>query len=310
MLFQTFQRAGEFIGATIGSLFSAEYWKGITQIVGGSLVAAVDLLFRHWMAVFAGMKSTFLLLGSLFANALIGALIKFTSFLEKFPGASLLLGDLPETLKDASKGLEGVISKNNPLKAMEEEYTKDTKLGKIAQDLITEGVKTIEPFADELSKVFRPLETLDFGKMFEPSDSSGKSSDDGSSASKQTDSGKGELPQFRGLDDLYRMQRDKEGGIGVGTRTMNTDSAANRAGIGARGLSSTKFGSGFESSFSRVRKGLGVASSSVTGGIGEKRRLNTSKDDKDAKKALSLEEQSLNRLEGIEKGINQALTVQ
>jgi hypothetical protein len=54
----------------------------------------------------------------------------------------------------------------------------------------------------------------------------------------------------------------------------------------------------------------GAAGGLVTGGLGERRRLNTRKDDLERKKQISIEEQSLNRLEGIEKGINQALTVQ
>jgi hypothetical protein len=66
---------------------------------------------------------------------------------------------------------------------------------------------------------------------------------------------------------------------------------------------------GADSVFNKDRERLGVGSGLVTGGLGEKRRLNTSKDDKDAKKKISLEEQSIGLLEGINRGITQSLSV-
>jgi hypothetical protein len=53
----------------------------------------------------------------------------------------------------------------------------------------------------------------------------------------------------------------------------------------------------------------GVANASTTGGLGEKRRLRTSADGKDAKKNLSLQEQQVGFLEGIDKKIGQSLSV-
>ena len=56
-------------------------------------------------------------------------------------------------------------------------------------------------------------------------------------------------------------------------------------------------------------RGLGVASGLVTGGLGEKRRLRTSKDDKDAKRGLSLQEQQTTFLEDIKNTIGKSLSV-
>jgi hypothetical protein len=47
----------------------------------------------------------------------------------------------------------------------------------------------------------------------------------------------------------------------------------------------------------------------TTGGLGEKRRLNTSANDKEAKKNLSLQEKQAASLESIESNIKSAVTV-
>lgn len=66
---------------------------------------------------------------------------------------------------------------------------------------------------------------------------------------------------------------------------------------------------GADNLFARDRSRLGIASGNVTGGLGEKRRLNTSKDNKDAKKNLTLQERQVSSLEVIENKIGQALSV-
>jgi tape measure domain-containing protein len=66
---------------------------------------------------------------------------------------------------------------------------------------------------------------------------------------------------------------------------------------------------GADSVFNKDRERLGVGSGLVTGGLGEKRRLNTSKDDKDAKKAEELQKTSNDYLDEISKGIKGALSV-
>ena len=53
----------------------------------------------------------------------------------------------------------------------------------------------------------------------------------------------------------------------------------------------------------------GVAGPGVTGGLGEKRRLRTSADEKEGKKNLTLQEKQVSSLESIESKIGQALTV-
>ena len=61
--------------------------------------------------------------------------------------------------------------------------------------------------------------------------------------------------------------------------------------------------------FARDRSRLGIASGLSTGGLGEKRRLNTSANDKEAKKNLSLQEQQAASLQSIESNIKSAVTV-
>ena len=53
----------------------------------------------------------------------------------------------------------------------------------------------------------------------------------------------------------------------------------------------------------------GLANESATGGLGEKRRLRTSSNDKEAKKNLSLQEQQAASLQSIESNIKSAVTV-
>jgi hypothetical protein len=66
---------------------------------------------------------------------------------------------------------------------------------------------------------------------------------------------------------------------------------------------------GGDNAFSADRARLGIASGMTTGGLGEKRRLRTSADDKGDKKNLTLQEKQVSSLESIESKIGQALTV-
>jgi tape measure domain-containing protein len=66
---------------------------------------------------------------------------------------------------------------------------------------------------------------------------------------------------------------------------------------------------GTDNVFAKDRERLGIASGMTTGGLGEKRRLNTSANDKEAKKNLSLQEQQAASLQSIESNIKSAVTV-
>jgi len=66
---------------------------------------------------------------------------------------------------------------------------------------------------------------------------------------------------------------------------------------------------GTDNVFAKDRERLGIASGMTTGGLGEKRRLNTSANDKEAKKNLSLQEQQAESLKQIESNIKSAVTV-
>jgi tape measure domain-containing protein len=66
---------------------------------------------------------------------------------------------------------------------------------------------------------------------------------------------------------------------------------------------------GSNNAFGSKRPGLGISSGLITGGLGEKRRLGASRDEKDAKKNLSLQERQVGSLENIERNISQSLSV-
>jgi tape measure domain-containing protein len=293
--YQVFLRIGEFLGKTFGALFSSDFWNAAGNIIGGALLGALDTFTRSFFALFAGMKASFMMLGAILADALVTALMGFTALLEKIPGASLLLGDLPEQMKGVSDGLKKDIVKNNPLDAMEKEFKKKTKLGEMAEDMIVKGMDGMTPFVDSFAELLRDFDTIDFSKFT----GAGK---DGSNG----DSSNGETYGFPGLEELYQMQQDKAGGINVGENNVFSKDR-NRLGIATTGLSKGDVGSG--SAFNQDRKRLGIGSAGVTGGLGEKRRLATSKDDKDAKKGVELQKTSNDYLDEISKGIKGALSV-
>lgn len=86
---------------------------------------------------------------------------------------------------------------------------------------------------------------------------------------------------FGGLAGFYSMQADRERGGGIGESSV----------------------------FNRDRKDMGLSSGLTTGGLGEKRRLATSKDNRDEKKRLELEKTSTDHLKDISTNIKESLTV-
>lgn len=92
---------------------------------------------------------------------------------------------------------------------------------------------------------------------------------------------------FRGLAERSNMQADMIAGNGPG-------SSLSRDRKGGRWSSSP---------------GASASTSLVTGGLGERRRLRTSKDDKDAKKGLSLQERQVGLLESMNGNLAKAVTV-
>ena len=114
----------------------------------------------------------------------------------------------------------------------------------------------------------------------------------------------------------YKPQIEKM----VGTQGGTSPTGAPRAAGAGRGFgeavrpSNRVFGEegaplGTDNVFARDRARLGIASGVSTGGLGEKRRLNTSANDKEAKKNLSLQEQQAASLQSIESNIKSAVTV-
>jgi hypothetical protein len=113
----------------------------------------------------------------------------------------------------------------------------------------------------------------------------------------------------------YRPQIEKMTGIkgGASAGTAKTDGAGRAFGEAVR-PSNRVFGEagaplGTDNVFAKDRERLGIASGMTTGGLGEKRRLNTSANDKETKKNLSLQEQQAASLQSIESNIKSAVTV-
>jgi hypothetical protein len=101
----------------------------------------------------------------------------------------------------------------------------------------------------------------------------------------------------------------------VKTEEMGPPKPGNGRGFGeavrpsGRGFGEEGAPLGTDNVFARDRARLGIASGVSTGGLGEKRRLNTSANDKEAKKNLSLQEQQAASLQSIESNIKSAVTV-
>jgi hypothetical protein len=181
-------------------------------------------------------------------------------------------------------------------------------LTKWLDDLGTRGADKIQPIVDVLADAFRPLDSLkDFGKRYQtaapaPSvPSVGEATTGGqdlrAKSAESTSSG------FRGLGELYKMQADLYDQEGRGR--LEFGSAFSTNGPGREGSKQTGIG-GFTGRWSGRQ---GIADASFTTGLGEKRRLRTSADDKGDKKNLTLQEKQVSSLESIESKIGQALTV-
>lgn len=146
------------------------------------------------------------------------------------------------------------------------------EIGKEWKEILNRPVEKLPDAIKKFIKKYKPA--------FDDATGQGKKETDGVSemqkkASEYASAG------FKGLSGLYQMQADKESGIGPG------ESGA----------------------FASDRKRLGLVSGLQTGSLGEKRRLATSKDQRDAKKALSAQEAQLDKLSSIDTNIKQALTV-
>jgi tape measure domain-containing protein len=151
----------------------------------------------------------------------------------------------------------------------------DKVLGEIGKDFmywINKPIETLPEFIDKIAKKYGEAVGA----------ATGQPADKTAADKFNEQANEREAAGFKGLAGWSRMQAAKASGIGPGTNTM-LSSKGGRWG--------------------------GVANEGVTGGLGEKRRLRTSKDDKDAKKNLSIQEQQVGFLEQINSNVKSAITV-
>lgn len=196
---------------------------------------------------------------------------------------------------------------------------KGKKSAKDMADLIQDSLKDIDwSPSDNLTDAAKKF-AFTMKRLFPESKNAGDESGSGNAS-------KGEDYGYPGLESLYRMQRDKDGGLrpgGAGSQKFK--------GLGELSKMQSSLergvGPGIGNAFSQDRERLGVSSgigggamgrwsgrqgigdASVTGGLGEKRRLRTSANDKESKKVLSIQEQQSGFLESINDKISQSLSV-
>jgi hypothetical protein len=260
---------------------------GIMSFVDGAYKA-----FQIWQRIGEVISATFLALSS----------PDYWSGLANIMTASLL-----RPLAQFQDALKAVFSGNDIMEALSGKGEK-SPLTKWLDDLGTRGADKIQPIVDVLADAFRPLDSLkDFGKRYQtaatatPQPSVGEATTGGqdlrAKGAEYTSSG------FRGLGELYKMQADLYDQEGRGR--LQFGSAFSTNGPGREGSTQTGLG-GFTGRWSGQQ---GIADASFTTGLGEKRRLRTSADDKGDKKNLTLQEKQVSSLESIESKIGQALTV-
>jgi tape measure domain-containing protein len=277
-----FAKMGQDLGAKIPEMVA-----GIMSFVDGAYKA-----FQIWQRIGEVISATFFALSS----------PDYWSGLANIMTASLL-----RPLAQFQDALKAVFSGNDIMEALSGKGEK-SPLTKWLDDLGTRGADKIQPIVDVLADAFRPLDSLkDFGKRYQtaataPSAPSvGEATTGGqdlrAKGAESTSSG------FRGLGELYKMQADlyDQGGRG----RLQFGSAFSTNGPGREGSTQTGLG-GFTGRWSGQQ---GIADASFTTGLGEKRRLRTSSDDKDAKKTLSIQEQQAESLKQIESNIKSAVTV-
>jgi hypothetical protein len=231
----------------------------------------------------------------------------------------LISGAFMGAVERLQTGLDSVLSGDGIAMAFKKML--DTNAGDtILQNAANNLVRIYEPLIDSLT---RPLQNL---PSFNLPASVGSPASGGSSSPTPTPSAS--VPQIDGSK--YGPGRDQfkpavfgpskdlmsgSGRIAAALRQRSlAEGAAGFGGLAGRSMMQYDriMGNGPGQNTMLSNKGgrwSGVANESVTGGLGEKRRLRTSKDDRDAKKAVSIQEKQVGVLESIDSKVSQALTV-
>lgn len=294
-----------------GKLIMAAMGDGANALVAGVNAANAmllqffaempNLIWNAWKFLtdpgfWESVKNSLLNIAMSFASSLIGWLGKAFKMIKEmdFQGLKDLGKEITDQItKGSGDGFKFVVgdgvkdSFDRIAKAGRDAFTGTKPVfdtGKLKDD----AAKTFGGIGDEWKKILnRPIESLpDAVKEFvEKYKTSLETATEEGAVPKipemQRKADEAAAAGFKGLSGLYQMQADKAAGIGLGTTNA----------------------------FAKDRERLGIASGLTTGGLGEKRRLATSKDQREAKKALSAQEAQLDKLSSIDSNIKQALTV-
>jgi len=261
-LFQYFDKAGKILGATLGTLFSPEYWSAIGDMISGTFMSAA--------AVFQAAIST------AFDSAIMGRSISEA---------------MAHAAKEAGK----------------------SDLGKAAMDKLSGAADVLKSFEDGFSEIInKPIKTLDdwIDGLPKKIEAAVEKSDPKPITAAVTPKGSFDAfapagtPSMAGGDTSAPVDQFGPSFTSANTRAMRL---AKESGFGTSfaGMGLGRDNPGALSG----RQGVPLAGGLQTGGLGEKRRLRTSKDVKDANKAQTVQENQLTVLTEIKSGINNALTV-
>jgi hypothetical protein len=292
-----FAKMGQDFGAKIPEMVA-----GIMSFVDGAYKA-----FQIWQRIGELISATFLALSS----------PDYWSGLANIMTAALL-----KPLAQFQDAVKAVFSGDDIMEALSGKGEK-SPLTKWLDDLGTRGADKIQPIVDVLADAFRPLDSLGDVMAKYSGAITAATSPEATTGGEDLAAKAAEYKKagFGGLGGLYQMQADKYNGAGVGGTTFgglnalaqmqsnraaglaigtgNAFSMSNRYGVDENGVPKTGRFAGI----------AGVGGPGFTTGLGEKRRLRTSGDDKDAKKNLSIQEQQAESLKEIENNIKSAVTV-
>lgn len=286
-IWQVFDRVGTLIGDVLGAAFSPDFWRAASELIWGTFATPLQKFSNALAAIFSGGTFKKLITAFFSGGDVTAEMGKILSdSLQQTTGGEKLMQsaaqDLEPFIGKLVDDFKGAFEPLDDLATVLDRFKKPS--ASVPQiDGSTYGPPkpvpqidgtTYGPSKDLMNKpeIMGPPKALaDEGNLAlaEISKHYTKKATDASKAG------------FKGLGGLYQMQADKAAGIGPGQNNI----------------------------FAQDRERLGIASGLTTGGLGEKRRLKTSADNKEAKKQLSLAEKQVSELETLNGNVKQALTV-
>jgi tape measure domain-containing protein len=277
--FQYYKKITDLLGSVFAALFSSDFWDAANKRITAALLKPVGVFEQALHTAVSGGNLADVISSITAGDA--GPLGKIAEGLES------QAGKLSKVYEDSFAEIF-----NRPIKSLERFLEQNQKPEIFGPPKPSEAVPSPSPSPQYSGTqadgtTFGPSKDLMTPQIFGPSKDL-MSRDVRAIRQMSAKSSEYAGAGFGGLADRYNMQIGKLRGKTPGS--SNVFSEANRYG-GEGG------------------RWAGVSGSSVTGGLGEKRRLRTSGDDKDAKKNLSIQEQQVSHLESIERNISQSLSV-